>query len=197
MRIPKPWPLLVLPLLCMAPGCSKPRFVYEVDPAFRTVSYMSVAPDPRKDRIVIREGMRPLNPDLHLRAALNELESRNYQSATTSAADLWVAVYVLAGAAPEGNKGGSPSSPHGEGSGEGHHAGGRGGPGGSGTSLAGKEGTSHRSFAVIVQLEDRKTGLTVWQGEANLNVKDKAPDGTPLSIEAAVHQLMQPLPARP
>src|ERR1035438_1160793 len=107
MNLPRPWSLLVITLLFVAPGCSKPRFIYEVDSAFRTGLYGSVAPDPRRDRIVIREGMRPLNPDLHLKAVMNELKSRNYQTATDSTADLWVAVYVLMKAAPEGSKGGS------------------------------------------------------------------------------------------
>lgn len=46
-------------------------------------------------------------------------------------------------------------------------------------------------------LVDRKSELPVWQGEANMNDKDKTADGTPLSIEGVVHQLLQPLPNRP
>jgi len=194
MRTPKSRSLFAIPVLFMALGCAKPRFVYEVDSTFQSASYKSVAPDPRKDRIVIREGMRPLNPDLHLNAVLNELESRNYRIAA-AAADLWVAVYVLMRGAPEGTKVGSASPSHKEGSGGGHRAGGRGAAGG-GPSLTGNGGDANGHFLVIVQLEDRKTGLPVWQGEANLSAEDKAPDGVPLSIEAAVHQLLQPLPAR-
>ena len=196
MRTPKSWSLFVIPLLFLALGCAKPRFIYEVDSAFRSGSYGSVAPDPRRDRIVIREGMRPLNSDLHLKAALKELESRNYQTVEASAADLWVAVYVLMKAAPKGSKGGATSSPHKEGSSEGHRAGGRAGAGGGEPASVGKGGDLNWNFLVIVQLEDRKTGLPVWQGEANLSAKDKSPDGVPLSIEAAIHQLMLPLPAR-
>jgi hypothetical protein len=197
MRLPRPWSLLVIPLLFVALGCSKPRFVYEEDPAFRISSFKSVAPDPRRDRIVIREGMLPLNSELHLKAVLNELGSRNYQTSATSEADLWVAVYVLMRANPEGNKGGSASSPQREGSGKSHRGGGRGGATSGGASLAGIEGATYKNLMVIVQLEDRKTGHPVWQGEANFSAKDKAQDGTPFSIEAAVHQLMQPLPTHP
>ena len=196
MRMPSPWPLLVVTLLIVTAGCTKPRFAYEVDPALRIGSFGSVAPDPRKDRIIIREGMRPLNPDLHIKAVLTELELRKYRTAVASAADLWVGVYVLMGTGTEA-RAASSSSPHKEGSSEGHRGGGRGGTGAGGSPSAGKGGNAHRSFILIVQLEDPRTGLPVWQGEANLSYKDKGPDGAPLSIEEAVHQLLQPLPARP
>lgn len=196
MRLSSPRSLLVLPLLLVAAACAKPRFAYEVDPAFRAASYGSVAPDPRKDRIVIREGMRPLNPDLHLKAVLTELELRRYRTVVPSAAELWVGVYILMGAGPEARNG-RASSPHKEGSGESHHGGGRGGAGAGGAPPTGQGGNAHRNFILIIQLEDPKSGLPVWQGEANLSHQDRGPDGTPLSIEEAVHQLLQPLPARP
>ena len=105
--MPRACSLSLIPLLFVALGCSKPRFVYDVDPAFRTGSYRTMASDPRKDRIVIREGMRPLNPELHLKAALAELETKKYQRASAAEADLWVAVYVLMSGRPEGDRGGA------------------------------------------------------------------------------------------
>jgi hypothetical protein len=170
-------------------GCSKPRCIYEVDPAFRTV-----APDPRKDRIFIREGMHPLNPDLHLKAVLIELASRNYGTAPVAEADLWVMVYVLVRGRPEGIKEGSNKPSHRkvtEGSQRGR---GRSGAGGGGAASA---GGVKGDFTVIVQLQDRKSGLPVWQGEATFDPQQKGPDGGPLSTAEAVRELLQPLPARP
>jgi hypothetical protein len=190
------WPVLVLSGLFLALGCSSQRFSYEVAPTFRTTSYESVAQDPRKDRIVIREGLRPLNPSLHLQAALKELTARHYRTVAAPEADLWVSAFVLARAGGERGKG-SNAGPQREGSGEGRHRGGRTG-GGSGEAPPGSgAGSKPSGVLVILQLQDRKTGLPVWQGEANLSFQDKAPDGAPLSIEAAVHQLMQALPSRP
>jgi hypothetical protein len=191
MQLPRPPSLLLLiPLALAVLGCSKPRFSYDIAPAFRTGSYRTVAQDPRRDRIVIREGLRPLNPELHLRAVLAELAARNYRLSPNAEADLWVAVYVLLGGSPEGAGDGAAHARH-EGSGEGRRGGARGGAGTGGAPAA------RGKFTLIVQLEDRQTGLPIWQGEANLDHTDKAPDGTPLSIEAAVHQLLQPLPMRP
>lgn len=190
MRLPKAVPLL---LMLTALGCSKPQFVYEADPAFQTRPYRTMAVDPRRDRIIIRAGMRPLNPELHLRAVLTELEARRYRAAPASEADLWVTVYVLIGGQPE-DRGGSS---HREGSGEGHRGGGRGGAGAGNGPGGGREGSARGTFTVIVQLQDRKTGLPVWQGEAILDHRAKAADGSPLGIEEAVHQLLQPLAARP
>ncbi|NWJ39666.1 MAG: hypothetical protein HXX12_01695 [Geothrix sp.] len=191
-----PWSLPIL-MAMAALGCASPKFAYDVDPAFQARSYATMAPDPRKDRILIREGMRPLNPELHLRAVCAELEGRKYRSAPAAEADLWVAVYVLTGGRPDGggNHGakGSPRS----GGGEGHRGGGRGGPDGGGDPAGGRDGGSKGNFVVIVQIQDRRSGLQVWQGEANLDHREKGSDGRPLSIEAAVHQLLQPLPARP
>jgi hypothetical protein len=189
MRIPKSWTFI---LILVALGCAKTRLAYDVDPAFPSTSYKTVAPDPRKDRVIIREGMRPLNPDLHLRAALTELAARNYQAVPPPEADLWVSVYVLIGAPPDGK-----SAAHREGSGEGHRGSGRGSKANGGAPDGGREGGARGTFSVIVQLEDRKTGLPVWHGEANFDHKDKAADGGPLTIEEAVHQLLQPLPERP
>jgi hypothetical protein len=157
-----------------------------------------MAPDPRKDLILIREGLRPLDPGLHRKAVLAELEARNYRSAPPAEADLWVAVYVLAEAPPEGRGGDSAKAKHREGTGEGQRGGGRGGRGGreAGTpreAMAGPRG----KLTVIVQLQDRKTELPVWQGEANLDPKDRAADGGPITIEEAMRQLLQPLPVRP
>ena len=44
---------------------------------------------------------------------------------------------------------------------------------------------------------DRRSGLTVWQGEANLDPREKGPDGRPPSIEATVRELLAPFPSRP
>ena len=189
MRILKPCSLLLLLL-----GCTPHRFVYEVDPAFRSASYRTVAPDPRKDRVIIREGMRPLNPELHLQAVLAELATRHYQPGPSPEADLWVATYVLMKSSP-GNHGTSSGTPRKEGGGEGHRGGGHGGAAAKGNAPTSSEGGSRSSFTVIVQLLDRKTGLPVWYGEATLDHRDKAADGGPLTIEEAVHQLLQPLPA--
>jgi hypothetical protein len=180
--------------LVLVVGCAKPRFTHDVEAGFRPGAYQTVAVDPRRDRILIRDGMRPLNPDLHLKAVLAELDSRSYRPAPAAEADLWIAVYVLMGA-QEGNHGGASSPAHREGSGEGHH-GGRSGAG-TGATPAGGEAGPRGTFTIIVQLEDPKTGLPVWQGEANLDHQAKALDGNPLSIEEAVHELMRPLPARP
>lgn len=194
MRMPRAQSLICIPLLFAALGCAKPRFTYHVDEAFRTRAYRSMAPDPRRDRIVIREGMRPLNPDLQLQATLAELEKRRYLRASTSEADLWVAVYVLMSGQPEGTRGGSTS--HREGAGGGHR-GGRGGAGTGGSPEPGIPDKALSTFTVIVQLEDRKTGLPVWHGEANIHPKDTDADGRPLGIDGALHQLLQSLPALP
>ena len=194
-----PWSLLI-PLVLLIPGCSKPRFTYEVDGSFRNTAYRTVAVDPRQDRVLIWEGMRPLDPSLHYQAALTELKARNYQTVPAAEADLWVAVYVMTAAPSDGSKGSATKAGHREGSGEGRHGGGRGATGG-----GGKEGSSpheardatRTNFTLIVQLHDRKTGLPVWQGEARLNHKDQAADGKPLSPEESIRQLLQPLPARP
>jgi hypothetical protein len=182
-------------LILAALGCAGPRLVYDVDPTFRSAQYRTVAPDPRSDRVIIREGMRPLNPELHLKAALAELATRSYQVVPAPQADLWVATYVLMGASP-GGRGGSEGAAHKEGSGEGHRGGGHGGSGTKGNPPSGIEGRSSGSFKVIIQFQDRKTGQTVWHGEATLDHKDKSTDGGPLTIEEAVHQLLEPLPAR-
>jgi hypothetical protein len=194
-----PWSLLI-PLVLLMPGCSKPRFTYEVDGSFRNTAYRTVAVDPRQDRVLIWEGMRPLDPSLHFQAALTELKARNYQPVPAAEADLWVAVYVMTEAPSDGSKVSATKAGHREGSGESRHGGGRGATGG-----GGKEGSSpheardatRTNFTLIVQLHDRKTGLPVWQGEARLNHKDQAADGKPLSPEESIRQLLQPLPARP
>ncbi|HJV48027.1 MAG TPA: DUF4136 domain-containing protein [Geothrix sp.] len=196
MRLPNLRCLLLLPLV-MAVGCARPRFAYDVDPAFRSASYATVAPDPRRDRVVIREGLRPLNPELHLRAVMSELEARRYQRVQPEAADLWVAVYVLVPGQIEGSaRGAHPEGAGGEGRHGGGHGGGRGGSGTGGPPASGKEGKA-RAITLVVQLDDRRTGLSVWQGEADLDPREKAADGSPLGIEGAVHQLLQPLQPRP
>jgi hypothetical protein len=186
----KPWPLL-LPLILLAAGCAKPRFTYEVDGAFRGTPYRTMAADPRKDRVLIRDGMRPLDPCLHLQAVLTELALRNYQLVPAEQADLWVEVHVLTEAPSQGARGGTAKA--------GHRGGGR-----SGRSDGGTEGGSPRdamggtgvNFTVIVQLQDRKSGLPVWQGQARLGHKELGSDGKPLSPLEAVHLLLQPLPDR-
>lgn len=195
MQLTNRFSLLCIPLLWLALGCGKPRFDYEVEPAFRTGAYLTVAADPRTDRIVLREGMRPLNPDLHLKAVLTELEARHYRPASAPEADLWVATYLLVPGRPEGGRGGPAKGSHSEGAGGGRHGGGHGG--GGRASAGGQEEGNHGKFTIIVILLDRKTELPVWQGEANLSDKDKESDGTPLSIETAVHQLLSPLAVRP
>jgi hypothetical protein len=177
----------------LALACAKPRFIYEVDGAFRSEAHRTISQDPRRDRIVIREGMRPLNPELHLRAVLTELETRRYQLAPAEEADLWVALYVLVSGQSDGSR---SSSGHHEGSGEGHR-GGRGGGGKGGSPESDPQGKASATVTVIVQLEDRKTGRPVWHGEANIYPKDTDTSGRPLGIEEAVHQLMQPLPTLP
>lgn len=196
MRPTNPWPLTIL-LAVAAFGCSHPKFTYDVDPAFRSESFATMAPDPRKDRILIREGMRPLNPALHLQAVQAELATRKYRLVPAAEADLWVAVYVLTGGRPEAGGGHAGKGSQRSGGGEGRRGGGRGGSEGGGDANPDREGGSRGSFAVIVQIQDRRSGLTVWQGEANLDHREQGPDGRPLSIEAAVHQLMRPFPARP
>ncbi len=189
--------LLLIPGLFLLVGCAKPRYAYEVDAAFASGSYRTMAPDPRKDRVVIREGMRPLNSGLHLRAVLAELEARKYQAAPSEEADLWVAVYVLTEGPPEVSRGGSGKPARREGSGEGHRGGGRGGKPGSPAQEkelgAPREALGGRGGTVIVQLQDRKTGLTLWQGEAHL----KPAEGGLLTEEEAMRQLLRPLPIRP
>jgi hypothetical protein len=201
MRYLNRWPLLI-PLILAPMACSKPRFAYEVDATFHQASYQTVAPDPRTDRVFIREGLRPLDPSLHRQAALAELQARNYRPAPPDASDLWVNVVVMMKAGAGGHGEGSSSASHREGSGAGHRGGGgRGSMGGGGASKAGKEGGGSRAdrgsmggFTVIVQLEDRKTGRVVWQGEVEPGSGEHTPDGKPPSIEATMHQLLQPLP---
>jgi len=196
MRSTNHWFLLIL-LAMGASGCSHPTFTYDVAPAFRASTYATVAPDPRKDRILIREGMRPLNPQFHLQAVQAELATRHYRIAPAAEADLWVAAYVLTGGRPEGGARHTGKGSHRSGGGEGPRGGGRGGPEGGGDAAVERDGGSRGTFTVIVQFQDRRSGLTVWQGEANLDHREKGPDGRPLSIEAAVQALLRPFPARP
>jgi hypothetical protein len=188
---------ILLLLTALATGCAHPKFTYEVDPAFRPETYATMAPDPRKDRILLREGMRPLNPDLHLQAVQAELATRNYRIAPAAEADLWVAVHVLTGGQPEGGGGRAGKGSRRPGGGEGHRGGGRGGPEGGGGATADRERVSRGTFTLIVQFLDRRSGLPVWQGEANLDHREKGPDGRPLSIEASVRSLLRPFPVRP
>jgi hypothetical protein len=197
MRLPTQFSLLCIPPLILALGCGKPRFAYEVDPVFRSGAYQTVAADPRTDRVFIREGMRPLNPELHLRAVLSELEARHYRPAHAQEADLWVATYFLVPGRPEGGRGGPARASHSEGPGGGRHGGGHGGSGGGRPSAGDPDMGGHGTFTLIVILLDRRTELPVWQGEANLNDRDKDSNGAPLSVETAVHQLLSPLAARP
>ena len=192
-------------LLLQLPGCSKPRFSYEVDRTFQSIPYRTMAPDPRLDRVVIREGLRPVDAGLYRRAVLAELETRNYQAVPVQEAELWVAVYALVEAPPEGRKGGSINAGHREGSGGDRRGGGRGAKGGGGSPASGKAGGASREstgwaprgkLTVIVQIQDRKTGLPVWQGEANLESMDRAADGGPIPPDEAVRQLLKPLSAR-
>ncbi len=177
-------------------GCSKPRFIYEVDPAFQTNSYKTLAVDPRKDLVFIREGFRPLDPRLHRPAVLAELVARGYQTTDPGAADLWVNVQVLMKAQLEGRRDGSAKGARGEGSGEGHHGhGGRGGGGAAKTAQDGGGKSGFREVLVIVQFQDPKTGVAVWQGEVNPGSKEQAQEGRPPTIEEVVHQLLLPLPA--
>jgi len=190
MRSANPWPLAIfLPMVAI--GCAPPKFAYDVDPAFRPGTYTTVAPDPPKDRILLREGMRPLNPDPHLQAVQAELASRNYRIVPVTEADLWVTVHVLTGGRPEGGGSHGGKGSHRSGGGEGPRGGGRGGD-----AVMERDGGSRGTFTVIVQFQDRQSGLTVWQGEANLDHREKGPDGRPLGIEAAMHALLQPFPAR-
>lgn len=197
MRRPNPC-LLLVPGLFLLMGCVKPRFTYEVDAAFPSGSYRTLAPDPRQDRVIIREGMRPLHSGPHLRAVLAGLEAHKYRSVPPEEADLWVAVYVLTEGPPEGDRGGSGKPARREGTGEGHRGGGHGGKSG-GAPTAGKqmgaprEAMGGRGGTVIVQLQDRKTGLVMWQGEANL----KSAEGALLTEEEAMRQLLRPLPVHP
>jgi len=192
---------LLIPVLLLVHGCSKPRFIYELDGTFRSTQYRTMAADPRLDRVVIREGLRPIDSGLHRRAVLAELEARNYQPFPAAEADLWVAVYTLAEAQPEARKGDSSKAAHREGSGEGRHGGGRGAKGGGGSPMSVKGDSSGWSprgrLTVIVQLHDRKTGLPVWQGEANLDPKDRAANGGPMTPDEAMRQLLKPLSTRP
>lgn len=204
MRNLSPWPLLI-PLMLLAPGCAKPPFTYDVDRAFPAALYRTMAPDPRTDRVLIREGFHPIDSGRQLKAVLNELEARNYQLAPSAEADLWVTVQVLAEAPPGGRGGGSPKAAHKGGSGGGHRGGGPGGPGGGGSSKPGggggapREGMGHRGgkLTVIVQFLDRASGLPVWQGEANLDPRNPPSDGRDPSPEATMHLLLKPLPMHP
>ncbi|MFN7957630.1 MAG: hypothetical protein U0P46_04795 [Holophagaceae bacterium] len=185
-----------IPILAalLAIGCGTPKLIYEVDPAFRSRSYATVAADPRKDRILLREGARPLSPELHTRAVLVELGARRYQTAPAEEADLWVAAFVLTSGHGErgGGHGGGKGAARSAG-GEGRHGGGRGRPEGGGEESGGRGG----GLIVIVQVQDRRSGLTVWQGEMNLDPHEKGLDGRPPSIEAAVRELLGPFPPRP
>ena len=185
-------------LVCLL-GCANPQFTYEVDQGFHISSNLTVAPDPRLDRIVIMDGFRPIDPGLHQRAALAELETRGFKPVPAGEADLWLAVFVLAEAPPGERNPERSKAPKQEGSGEGHHGGGH---GAAGTPGPGKEGVARGSgwvskgrLTLIVQLHDRKTGLPVWQGEAKLEGKDRAPDGGPITPDVAIRQLLEPLPS--
>lgn len=195
MRLSNPWPLFLS--LILAPlACSKPRFVYTVDPAFQAASYRTLALDPRKDLVFIREGFRPLDPRLHRQAVIAELLDRGYQSVEPGGAEVWVNVQVLVKAQPEGRRDSSAKAAHGEGSGEGqgrHGHGGKGGAARTGQDGGGRGGAEE--VLVIVQFLDRKTGLAVWQGEVNPGSRGQAPGDRPPSIEEVVHQLLLPLPA--
>lgn len=189
-------PFQFFPILAalLALGCGTPKFVYEMDPTFRSQAYVTVAADPRRDRILIREGSRPLNPELHTRAALAELGAHGYRPAPAAEADLWVAAFVLTSG--HGERIGGPGA-KGEtrpGGGEGRHGGGRGRPEGGGDEPGRRGGGG---FTVIVQVQDRRSGLTVWQGEVNLDPREKGPDGRPPSLEATVRELLAPFPPRP
>ncbi len=203
MRTVTPLPLQSL-LLLLAIGCSSPRFIYDGERTFPLAPYRTAAPDPRTDRVIIREGLRPLAAGSHREATLEELKERNYLAVAPTEADLWVAVFLLGEAPPEGHGEGSSKASRGDAGGEGHRGGKR-GVGGGGASGQGKGSAGPKSaqgwtptgkYTVIVQLSDRKTGVPVWHGEANLHSKDRAADGGPLTPAEAVHQLLQPLRAR-
>ena len=182
---------LPLPLLLLAAACSKPKVVYEVDPAFPKAAYQSLALDPRKDLVIIREGLRPLDPTSPRQAALAELRDRKYQAVPATEADLWVTVFLLARGGEPRAEGPKP----GGGEGGGRHGGKGGGRGGKGGQEGGAPGGgAARGLTLIVQLQDRKAGRTVWQGERVLDGREQAADGRPLSLEAALHELLQPLP---
>lgn len=202
MRSLSHWPLLI-PVVLVPLGCSKPDFTYVVDPAFPTASYRTMALDPRKDRVFIREGFRPLDPGRHRQVVFAEMEARRFQTVAAEEADLWVTVVVLVKAAPEGRREGSAKASR-QGSGEGRRGGGRGGMGGGGSlgSLergphGGPEPALTGGLAVIVQLQDRRTGVIVWHGEVNPDAKERAADGGPLGLEETLHRLLQPLPFAP
>jgi hypothetical protein len=200
MRRLQPWllsiPLILLPLISV--GCAKRGFTYIVDDAFRPAAYRTVAADPQKDRVLIREGLRPLEPSYHRRLVLAELAGKRYEAAAPDVADLWIDVYVLTESGGAGH--GEASGKHREGSGGGR----RGGRGG-GFQKASQEGggppEAHEAawghLTVIVQFQDRKTGQTVWQGEGVFGNETKGADGAPISPEEIVRQLLTPLPARP
>lgn len=198
--------LLLLPLLApiLAPiltpiltlsGCAKPRFAYEVDPSFSAAARRTVAMDPRKDLVLIREGQRPVDPGEFPQAVLAELAARRYQVAPPEAAELWVAVYVFADGAPGGRR----AEPGGGGGKGGRSGGGRRGGGeghrplsqGEARPEPGARGGPART--VIVQLQDRKTGLPVWQGTANLE-PSRPEDSAPRSPRELIQQLLKPLP---
>ena len=86
---------LPLVLLLLAAACSKPKVVYEVDPDFPKASFHTLALDPRKDLVIIREGLRPLDPAESRQVVLSELRSRRYQAVPAPEADLWVTVFLL------------------------------------------------------------------------------------------------------
>lgn len=201
MRPPVHRLLLMLPFLTLL-GCSRPRFDYEVDPSFKTAAYRTMALDPRKDLVLIREGQRPADSGGHRQAVMAELVSRNYQVVPPEAADLWVAVYVFAE---------SPSGVHREGPGKGARpertggGGRRGGGTGAGASIRPRDKGDAQPEArpewdqartVIVQLQDRKTGVPMWQGVANLDPREWHGVAS-LDPGETMRQLLQPLPALP
>ena len=180
---------LPLVLLLLAAACSKPKVVYEVDPDFPKARFHTLALDPRKDLVIIREGLRPLDPAGSRQLVLAELRSRNYQAVPAPEADLWVTVFLLGRSAEPRAEGTKP----GGGEGGGHH-GGKGMGGKSGMEGSPQSGVGARGLTLIVQLQDRRGGHTVWQGERILDGREQAADGRPLSLEAALHELLQPLP---
>jgi hypothetical protein len=200
MRPPSPLPFAIT-LAVLSLACAKPRFTYAVSPSFPLAAYRTVALDPRTDRVFVRDGYRPLDPALHRRAVLAELAAKRYQPAPPEEADLWLNIVVLMRASPErmrerpakggGSRDGSGGSHRGGGRGGGAHPGGveDDGPRGAGMGSPGR-------VLVIVQLRDRKTGLTVWQGEAETGAGERTPGGAPPSLEADLHQLLLPLAAR-
>jgi len=188
--------LLLLPILALF-GCAKPRFAYDVDPAFAAAgrTMATVAMDPRKDLVLIREGQRPVDSGAFPQAVLAELAAHHHQAVAPEAADLWVAVYVFADGAPGGPHAGVEKGPRSgggrRGGGEGHRPPQPGRSQGEARPEPGARGGPART--VIVQLQDRKTGLPVWQGVANLDAG--RPEDTALQgPRELIRQLLKPLP---